>query len=378
MALRLAAGVHRSAYGPVAGDPTVRAAVAGYFGRRRVPTEPDQVVLAPGSKALLLALQIVVPGHVVLPRPSWVTYAPQARLARKPVHVVPIATDHGGVPDPALLRRAVAGAQGQGLIVLTIPDNPTGTTASPELVRRICAIAEEKDLLIVSDEIYRDLRHHPDVPFLSPAEVAPERTVVLTGLSKSMALGGWRIGAARFPAAGRWRSLRDAVLSIASEMWSALAGPMQEVAEYAFSEPPELRTRVAEDARLHAAVASAVHRLLIEAGATNSRPTGGFYCYPDFESLRAPMADLGIRNSAQLQQHLLEEHGVAVLSGHHFGDDSQALRFRVATSMVYGDSEEEQMQALQSRDPAGLPHIRRQLDTLAAALANLSGRWRRP
>jgi len=165
LARSLADGAHRNAYGPVAGDPAARAAVAGYFARRRLPTEPGQIVLGPGSKALLLALQVVVPGYVLLPRPSWVTYAPQARLARKPVHTVPIASDHGGVPDPTLLRRAVGGIDGPGLIVLTIPDNPTGTTASPELVRRVCAIAEEEDLLIVSDEIYRDLLHHLDVPF---------------------------------------------------------------------------------------------------------------------------------------------------------------------------------------------------------------------
>jgi len=372
LASRLAAGARRNAYGPVAGDPAVRAAVAGYFTRRRLPTDPGQVVLAPGSKALLLALQMVTAGPVLLPRPCWVTYAPQARLAGKPVHQVPIPAEHGGVPEPGLLRSAADQYGGHGLLVLTIPDNPTGTTASPEVVRQLCAIAEEKDLLIVSDEIYRDLPHDPSAEFLSPAEVAPERTVVLTGLSKSMALGGWRIGAARFPAGPLGRSLRDDVVSVASEVWSALAGPMQEVAEYAFSEPAELRARVAADARLHGAVAGEVHRILVEAGAHNRRPTGGFYCYPDLEALRSPLEAQGITDSAQLQRFLMEEHGVAVLSGHHFGDDPRALRFRVATSMVYGETEELQSEALRSADPVKLPHIRTQLDMLAAALSALA------
>lgn len=371
LAERLAVGARRNAYGPVAGGPAARAAVAGYFDRRRLSTGPDQVVLAPGSKALLMALQLVVPGPVLLPRPSWVTYAPQARLAGKRVHLLPITAHHGGVPDPDLLRRVARRTRGAGMVVLTIPDNPTGTTASAELVHLLCDIAEREDLLIVSDEIYRDLPHAPTASFLSPAEVAPDRTVVLTGLSKSMALGGWRIGAARFPAGPRGRSLRDAVVSVASEVWSALAGPMQEVAEYAFAEPPELRARVSADARLHGAVAGAVHGLLVAAGARDRLPTAGFYCYPDFEPLRASLARVGVTGSARLQHHLLERHGVAVLSGHHFGDDPRALRVRVATSMLYGDSEQQQLEALRSPDPVRVPHVRGQLDFLAAALTAL-------
>lgn len=71
---RLAAGAGRNAYGPVRGDLTARRAVAGYFTRRRVPTEPDQVVLAPGSKPLLAAVQMTVRGDTLLPRPCWNTY----------------------------------------------------------------------------------------------------------------------------------------------------------------------------------------------------------------------------------------------------------------------------------------------------------------
>ncbi|WP_217170537.1 pyridoxal phosphate-dependent aminotransferase [Streptomyces sp. AC512_CC834] len=375
LADRLAAGARRNAYGPVAGAEDVREALAGYFSRRRLPTDADQVVLAPGSKPLLMALHMTVPGDVLLPRPCWNTYAPQARYMGKQAIGVDIPEECGGVPEPAALREAVRSARARGhnprMVVLTLPDNPTGTLAPPALVREICAIAEEEDLLIVSDEIYRDVVHDPSTPVLSPAEVAPDRTVVTTGLSKSLALGGWRIGGARFPA-GEWgRRMRDGVISAASEVWSTLAGPMQEVAAYAFAEPPEIRARLEATARLHGAVARDVHRIMVATGAVCRPPTGAFYVYPDFEPLRAPLGFLGVTDSASLFRHLLDEFGIVVLAGHHLGDDEHALRFKAATSMLYGTTAEQQEESLAAVDPLVVPHVRAVLDRIEEAFTKL-------
>ncbi|QDY80668.1 pyridoxal phosphate-dependent aminotransferase [Streptomyces qinzhouensis] len=357
----LVAGARRNAYGPVQGDAGVRAAVAGYFSRRRLPTDPGQVVVAPGSKPLLMALNLVLPGDVLIPRPAWNTYAPQAALAGRRAVAVAIPAEAGGVPDPAELCRTVAAERRAGrdprTVILTLPDNPTGTLAPPALIREICAVAEREDLTVVSDEIYRDVVHDPAVPFLSPCEVVPHRTVVTSGLSKSLALGGWRIGVARFPADGPGRMLRDQVLSVASEVWSTLAAPMQEVAAYAFAEPPELRAHLAAGARLHGAVARAVHAVFTGAGAVCRPPAGGFYVYPDFEPLRPVLAAKGVVDSPSLARCLLDRGGLAVLAGHLLGDDVGALRFKAATSMLYGDTPALQWQALRSDTPLTLPHV---------------------
>ncbi|MGW0411560.1 pyridoxal phosphate-dependent aminotransferase [Streptomyces collinus] len=378
LAEQLAKGASRAAYGPVAGGAGVRAAVAGYFARRGLPTDPGQIVVAPGSKPLLMALQLAVPGDVLLPRPAWNTYAPQAAYAGKRTIGVPVPDECGGVPDPAALRTAITRARAAGrdprLLVVTLPDNPTGTLAPASLVREVCDLARAEDLVIVSDEIYRDVVHDPSATgFLSPAEVAPERTVVTTGLSKNLGLGGWRIGAARFPAATTGRRLRDGVLAAASELWSTLAGPMQQVAEYAFAEPPEIVERLRAAARLHGAVARAVHRIAVDAGARCRPPTGAFYVYPDFEPLRAELTARGVTDSASLARRLLDESGVVVLGGHLLGDDPGALRFKAATSLLYGD-EKEQEEALCADDPVRLPHISDQLARIAAGFARLTGR----
>jgi aspartate aminotransferase len=116
---------------------------------------------------------------------------------------VPTPAGQGGVPDPAGLDAAARAAADAGRpirsVILTLPDNPTGTLAAPETIRAVCQVAEEHDLIIIADEIYRDLVHDPAAALLSPAEVAPLRTVVTTALSKSLAVGGWRSGVAACP-----------------------------------------------------------------------------------------------------------------------------------------------------------------------------------
>ncbi|MFI6391975.1 pyridoxal phosphate-dependent aminotransferase [Nonomuraea sp. NPDC050547] len=377
LADRLHAGAARNRYGQIGGELDCREAAAGYFTRRGLRTHADQVVMAPGSKPVLLALMAALPGAVVLPRPCWVTYEPQARLFAREVVGVPVPPQCGGVPDPDRLVPALRAARRAGLrprsIVLTLPDNPTGTHAPAAVVRRLAEIADDWDLLVISDEIYRDIVHPPGEDITSPAEYVPDRTVVTSGLSKSLALGGWRIGFARFPDTVDGLALQSRVIGLASEIWSSLAGPMQEVARYALSEPPELRRHLAASTRLHGAVAAAVHEVMTGTGAACRPPTGGFYVYPDFSPIHGRLAAMGVRDSATLERHLLDRLGVAVLGGHHFGDDPKALRFRAATSMLYGESDEERWLALESADPVALPHIERLLDNLTDAFSTLTG-----
>ena len=375
----LADAAGENGYGSVVGSERVQAAVAGYYGRRNLPTDAGQVILAPGSKALLYAALAALPGDVVLPEPSWVTYAAQAQLTGKRVIGVPIPAAAGGVPDPDRLEPALAAARAVGadprILVLTVPDNPTGTTAGADLVRQVCDLAERHDLMIVSDEIYRDLTFDPD-RHLSPATVLPERTVVTGGLSKSMALGGWRIGFARTPDGAAGATLLRHMVGIASEVWSSLAAPMQAAAAFVLDEPPAVTEHLAASRRLHAAVVRAVHGVFVRAGAHCRPPDAAFYLYPDLEPLRDRLSVHGIDTGAALADHLLDEHGVGVLAGEHFGDDPKALRFRVATSLLYGRTAEQRWAALRSPDPVSLPWIADALDELTAALAALGGRPR--
>jgi aspartate aminotransferase len=373
----LSEGARRTAYGPVAGAWQARAAVAGYFRRRGLPTEPDDVVLAPGSKGLLFALVAAQPGDVVLPAPSWVTYGPQAQLLGRTPVFVPIPEQAGGVPDPELLPGALAEARRRGArpatLVLTLPDNPTGTTAGADLVRRVMAVACDEGLVVIADEIYRDVIFDDRAGYLSPAEVEPETTVVVTGLSKSLSLGGWRIGAVRFPHNELGDRLRRRVTGVASQVWSNAPGPMQAVVEYAFSEPDDLVDFRRASTRLHGAVAVAVHGLLAARGLPSRRPTGGFYVYPDFGAVPEAMGSYGIEDDLDLERQALDRAGVALLAGSHFGDRPTALRARLATSMLYGADDDQRWEALHAADPLAVPHVAASLERLAAAFSVLTG-----
>jgi aspartate aminotransferase len=373
----LASASHLAGYGPVAGSAELRAAAAGYWARRGLPTQPSDVVCGPGSKALLYGLLLSLrTGDVAIPRPSWVSYAAQASLTGvRPVYV-PIVPGEGGVPDPGLLSAAAVAARREGrrigAVIVTMPDNPTGTMAAAATVRELCSVARHHDLLIISDEIYRDLAY-PETGFVSPAEVAPERTVITSGLSKNLALGGWRLGVVRLPGgSAAIAALRDRLLATGSEIWSAPAAPVQRAAALAFSEPPEIVERVARSRRLHGAVARAVAARFAAAGAQVLPPRGAFYLYPDFAEHRRGLGRLGVRTSADLAALLLRGHGVGVLPGSAFGDPEQALRLRVATSRLYGEAEWQQEAALAVDDPAALPWIADSLAWLDEALAAIT------
>jgi aspartate aminotransferase len=372
----LAAAASRGGYGPVAGIPDLREAVAGYWTRRGLPTGPDAVVAGPGSKALLFALLLTIGTDVAVPRPSWVSYAAQARLAGATPRFVTAAPGEGGICDPDALETAVVAAAAAGRairsVIVTLPDNPTGTLASPAAVRALCAVADRHDLIIISDEIYRDLVHDAHAPFLSPASVAPDRTVVTTALSKSLALGGWRIGAARLPDGPLGQALTERLRGVGSEIWSAPAVPVQHAAAVGFSEPPEISHRIAQSRSLHAAVARGVAARCAAAGLGVPAPQAAFYVYPDFGPWREPLRRRGIVTGEDLSRHLVDRYGAGSLPASAFGERADTLRLRLATGLLYGDTDEQREAALKAADPLALPWIAGALAGVEDLLADLS------
>jgi aspartate aminotransferase len=269
--------------------------------------------------------------------------------------------------DAAVRAARRAGRQPR-VVVVTLPDNPTGRLASEGSVKALCEAARDLDLVIVADEIYRDLVFD-DVAFPSPAAWAPERTVTTTALSKNYALGGWRVGAARFPASPLGARLRESVRGIASEIWSSTPMPMQHAAAYAWSDPRELVDRVAAARRLHGAVANAVAEVFAGVGCEVMPPQGGFYVWPDFSPLREALAERwGVGGSGDIARVLMDEFGVAVIQGDAFGDDPAALTVRVAVTGIYGDSDSERLAALVSERPLEMPWIADALESLRGKL----------
>jgi aspartate aminotransferase len=359
----LADAASENAYGPVAGSPALRDSVAGFFTRRSLATEAHQVMVGPGSKSLLYALLLAIGGDVVVPKPSWVSYIPQIGLAGRQSVPVPIPIEAGGIPDPSRLRESLDAASERGLtlkaMIITQPDNPTGTVATRERIEELADIAREYELWIIADEIYRDLTYTPE-DFVSIAEYLPDQTIITSGLSKSMALGGWRVGITRVPDHEEGRKILQSVMAIGSEVWSSLSAPVAAAAIVAFDESPEVVDFVTRARTLHAKVSQAVYQVFESHGVSCRQPQAAFYLYPDLEVARGYAHSKRVFTDAQLAMQLLDGFRIAVLPGSAFGDDEEHLRFRVATSLLYGTTTELRLDSLKwamSESTMPPPHI---------------------
>ena len=201
----LAAHAAAKDYLPVAGLPALREAVAGHQ-RRLTGHDPADfdVLIGPGSKPLLFAIQLAIPGDLLLPVPSWVSYAPQAALLGQRVLPVPTRLgDAGYAIDPDALASTIAEARRAGRapskLLLNFPNNPAGLTIDDASIEALAGVCREAGVALISDEIYGRVAH--DGRYRSAGPVFPEGTIVTTGLSKHLSLGGWRLGVALVPKA---------------------------------------------------------------------------------------------------------------------------------------------------------------------------------
>ena len=337
--------IEHTGYAPVAGLPKLREAIAGYIERTRgIDCTAEQVVVGPGSKPLIYALLNVLEGDVLVPRPSWVSYDPQARLAGR--QVFPVATDptdHHRLTTDALAE-AVSAARAAGanprILIVNSPSNPTGAMFAGEDLAAIGAWARGLGITIISDEIYAELEHGWRL-HISPARFYPEGTIVTGGLSKAFSAGGWRLGYVVLPGGARGEQLGKALRALASEIWSAAATPIEEAAITAFMPNADLEQYVRRCAHLHGYTTARLHATLNELGGLCAKPAGAFYLYPDFAPWRETLARLGITTSTQLAEYLLEHWDIASLPGVAFGEEPEVLRLRLATSMLYGSPQEQ-------------------------------------
>ncbi|MEU5832509.1 aminotransferase class I/II-fold pyridoxal phosphate-dependent enzyme [Streptomyces diacarni] len=340
---------------PLAGLAAVRESACGYWRRRGVPTEPAQVAVAPAAPLLLLAVLAAAgrqerPGAagVLLPHPCASWYAPQAHLLGQPVRTVPVPAECGGVPDPfALLetvRRARAAGEAPHALVLSVADDVTGTAAPPELLHEVCEAAVAEELLLVSDETWRDTSHAAgDTVVVSPAQMLaeagrPEQVVVLTDLGAALPQPDLCAGVARFSATRDGALLGEQVHEVLGLLGSGLSERAAEAAEAALSESAQLCSRRDADARRHGRLAWMLHGAVTEAGATCRPPHLGRHVYADLDQLRTRLAARGITDAPGLEAELVRRLGPYAEGGHRFGDDPRELRVRLSTEALGGAS----------------------------------------
>jgi arginine:pyruvate transaminase len=309
---------HRTGYAPIVGYPAVREAIAARVARRSgQPCTADNVVVVPGTQGgLYCALQCLAgpDDEVIVPEPIYATYEAVIGAAGARIVAVPLRPEIGFHPDLDALAAAVTPRT--RVLWINSPHNPTGAVFTPEEIGGIAALCRRHDLWLVSDEVYEDLAFaRPHVSAWSLPGMA-ERTVVVSSLSKSHAIPGFRLGWVVGPPALS-RHLFNLLLCL------FYGGPafIQDGALVALRQDLPEVAALHEDYRRRAALLAG---LLREApGCRAAMPEGGMFVLLD---VRGSGLDAGAFAAG-----LLDREAVAVLPCDGFGP-SAAGHLRIALS----------------------------------------------
>lgn len=315
-------------YLPVRGLLALRQAIVNYYRRTEgLEYSTDNVIIGPGTKELMFILQLAYYGELIIPKPSWVSYAPQAQIIGKRLHWIPTNPNSDLRMEAETLEKICQEDPTRPrLLILNYPGNPTGFNYSATQLKAIARVACRYKVLVLSDEIYSGLNFEGN--HVSMARYYPEGTIISNGISKWAGAGGWRMGAFVFPEGLSW--LREGMASVASETFTSISAPIQYAAIKAFEESPELDEYLRNTRRILKPLMRTAAQMLRDAGATVPRPLGGFYLFPNFEAHRATLAARGITTSDEMVGRLLRETGVATLPGTEFGREPTELSLRMA------------------------------------------------
>ena len=296
-------------YSIASGSQPLREAVAAQFDRRhRVSVDPErQVTICCGSTEAMLAtmLACVDPGdEVIVFEPFYENYGPGAILSGARPKYVQLTPPTWAVDRE---RLAAAFSNRTRAIVINTPTNPTGKVFRPDELSFIAELCQQWDVIAISDEIYEhivfdDARH---VPIASLPGMA-ERTVTISGLSKTYSVTGWRIGWAIAPPA-----LSDGIRKMHDFLTVAAPTPLQHAGSIALNMPDDYyRSMAAEYQRQRDRLVG----VLEGCGFVCYKPSGAYY-------LMADVSAFGFDNDVEFARHLVKDIGVATIPGSSFYDN---------------------------------------------------------
>ncbi|MSP15862.1 MAG: pyridoxal phosphate-dependent aminotransferase [Myxococcales bacterium] len=331
-AARRALAAGETKYTHVAGTLALRQAICNELSSAHgLSFGPDAVLVSAGAKHSLynLFMALLDPGdEVVIPAPYWVSYPDMVKLAGGTPVIAPTRVEEGFLLSPAALAAAITPRT--RAIVLNSPSNPTGAAYDRAALEALRPLIEERELVVVSDDIYRRLVYG-DFRFVQPATLSPKMaslTVVVDGWSKAYAMTGWRLGFAAGP-----KRLIDAMSTLQGQSTSNVTSIAQAAAIAALTGPTECLDEMRHEFDRRRQVI--VPRLRAIPGVTCFEPQGAFYAFPDLSAYLGRRAPGGqaIVDDVALCDYLLDVGRVAVVPGSGFGAPG-FVRLSYATSMA--------------------------------------------
>lgn len=320
----------RKDYSPVKGLPELCENVATFHNHyHNLNIDSKDVLICPGSKiAIYNTLLAFENADVLIPAPSWVSYAPQAKLAGHNAHFIETNFQNRWRLTPQLLEEYIAKCSSSAkILILNYPGNPDGLSYSPSELKDIVEILRKHHVWVISDEIYGFLHHEGE--HKSIAEFYPERTFITTGLSKWCGAGGWRLGVHMLPKDFSQSGL-ESIIGIASETYSCAPTPVQVAATLAYQISEETENYLAQQRSILKILGNNIQKKLDVSGINVHAPQGGFYLLVDFSPFTDLLKSKNIHNDNQLCDNLIKETGVALLPGSAFGINTKKLTARLA------------------------------------------------
>jgi L-glutamine---4-(methylsulfanyl)-2-oxobutanoate aminotransferase len=313
------------------GAPGLRQAIAGKYQRFNglgVDPEREITVCCGATEAMVSTLMATVdPGdEVIVVAPFYENYWPDAVLAgatprfvrlREPRLVLDGADGQGEPWRLDLDELAAAFNERTAAIVINTPNNPTGKVFSREELEVVAQLCHRWDVLAVTDEIYEHIVYTGEHVSLASLPGMRERTVTISGISKTYSVTGWRVGWAIAPPA-----LSNAIRKVHDFLTVGAAAPLQAAAAVALGLPDDYYPQLRAD---YAQKRSVLLEGLSQAGFAHAPPDGAYYVIADIAPFDFP-------DDAALARHLVVEHGLAVVPGSSFYPRGEGNRQRVRFS----------------------------------------------
>ena len=308
---------HQNKYLPMQGLSELRDAVAKYTStKKNYDYKSENVIIGPGSKELMFLLNVIFDGEIILPTPSWVSYAPQAILGRNKIQILQTKRENNWFPTAAEIEEFILKDKSKNyLLFLNSPNNPSGQIC--ENLEEISIIAKKYNLIILSDEIYSELSFKEN--YQSISNFCPDKTIVSTGLSKWCGAGGWRLGYFLVP--DSLKEIKNMINVLASETFSAVSAPIQYAAIKAYKNDHSYY--INKSRNILSAVGNYVYENLKSNKVLINRPQGGFYLMPEFLNKK-------FNSSSEMCDNILNNTGVALLPGSDFGFDQTKMLARLS------------------------------------------------
>ena len=315
---------HQNRYLPMQGLFELRDTVAKYTStKKNYNYNSENVIIGPGSKELMFLLQVIFDGEIILPAPSWVSYAPQAILGRNKTRILQTKRENNWFPTASQIEEIILKDKNKNhLLFLNSPNNPSGQIC--ENLNEIAIIAKKYNLIILSDEIYSELSFKDN--YQSISNFYPEKTIISTGLSKWCGAGGWRLGYFLIP--DSLIEIKNMINVLASETFSAVSAPIQYAAIKAYEN--DHSKYINKSRNILSAVGNYVYENLKSNKVLINKPQGGFYLMPEFLNKK-------FNSSSEMCNSILNETGVALLPGTDFGFDQTQMLARLSFTDFKGE-----------------------------------------